>query len=64
MSRRAGAVTTLEPGMLGISLRDAGDGKSMAVIGVNGGSPAARRDCKKGTKCSRSTTDSSNRRKN
>jgi len=48
MSRRAGAVTTLEPGMLGISLRDAGDGKSMAVIGVNGGSPAAKAGLQEG----------------
>jgi S1-C subfamily serine protease len=48
MSRRAGAVTTLEPGMLGISLRDAGDGKSMAVIGVNVGSPAAKAGLQEG----------------
>jgi S1-C subfamily serine protease len=48
MSRRAGAVTTLEPGMLGISLRDAGDGKSMALVGVNGGSPAAKAGLQEG----------------
>jgi S1-C subfamily serine protease len=48
MSRRAGAVTTLEPGMLGISLREAGEGKSMAVIGVNGGSPAAKAGLQEG----------------
>jgi membrane-associated protease RseP (regulator of RpoE activity) len=48
MSRRADAVTTLEPGMLGISLRDAGDGNSMAVIGVNGGSPAAKAGLQEG----------------
>jgi serine protease Do len=48
MARRAGAVTTLEPGMFGISLRDAGDGKSMAVTGVNGGSPAAKAGLQEG----------------
>jgi S1-C subfamily serine protease len=47
-SRRDGAVTTVEPGMLGISLREAEGGKLMMVNGVSGGSPADKAGLQKG----------------
>jgi S1-C subfamily serine protease len=48
MSRRDGAVTTIEPGMLGISVGEAGDGKLTMVNGVNPGSPAENAGLQKG----------------
>lgn len=48
MSRRDGAVTTIEPGMLGISVGEAGDGKLTMVNSVNPGSPAEKAGLQKG----------------
>jgi S1-C subfamily serine protease len=48
VSRRNGAVITIEPGMLGISVGEPGDDKLMVVNGVNGGGPAEKAGLQKG----------------
>ncbi|HET6324717.1 MAG TPA: trypsin-like peptidase domain-containing protein [Planctomycetaceae bacterium] len=48
LSRRDGAVTTIEPGRLGISVGDPGDDKLIVVKGVSGGSPAEKAGLQKG----------------
>ncbi len=48
VARRDGAVTTVEPGMLGISVGDPGDDKLVMVNDVSGGSPAEKAGLQKG----------------